>query len=96
MRCRVVGADADAPVLRQVHARFADVVERVHDFDGFFICDFGVGGGVVLHGERGEVAFIDGIGAEELVSPVLKSTPSKAGGVLAAGGFGVSIRNRRR
>ena len=46
---------------------FADVVKRVHDFDGFFICDFGVGGGVVLHGERGEVAFIDGIGAEELV-----------------------------
>ena len=63
----IVSADADSPVLRQVYAWFADVVERVHDFNGFFICDFGVGGGIVLHGERGKVAFVDGIGAEELV-----------------------------
>ena len=34
--------------MRQVYARFADVVERVHDFDGFFVRDFGVGSGVVL------------------------------------------------
>ena len=28
--------------------QFGDVVERVHDFDGFFVRDFGVGSGVVL------------------------------------------------
>lgn len=78
--------------MRQVRAPFADVVERVHDFDGFFVRDFGVGGGIVLHGERGEVAFIDGIVAEKLVFARAQIYTVKGGRCfLAAGGFGVGI-----
>ena len=61
----VGGANADAPVLG--HGFVADVVQRVHLFDGRRICHAGAGDAAVCLAVGGEVPLIFACAAGELV-----------------------------
>ena len=84
----VGGANADAPVLRCGFV--ADVVQRVHLFDGRRICHAGASDAAVCLAVGGEVPLIFACAAEELVFAAAEVECVEGGrGFLPPDGFGV-------
>ena len=84
----ISGANADAPVLRRGFV--ADVVQRVHLFDGRRICHAGAGDAAVCLAVGGEVPLIFACAAEELVFAAAEVECVEGGrGFLPPDGFGV-------